>query len=493
MKIFKLLSVFIVLLIPNTNIFSEELVPLNTYSMNLLNSIPAIANFSFAVISDIHYSKLNDVGTNNNGSNFRKLMDDICNSSDKPSFIILTGDICGYYGVETDYENFYNDYMGNNQYNKIPLFCIPGNHDFYQEPSNPSANILSFYNKYIGINTNFYFDYGNSRFILVDNRMNNNNNNYTTYPYQWYIPSSTIINITSWVSNAPLFKFGFAHIPLFLTQNEGSYQSMGLTNLGYQNLHNIYVNNDFISSFSGHVHIFADLSKDGLNYTIAGGGNIKPLSISSFPNLDGCLFWVKITVDLSKGIIRKVNLLEGKWNNDLETEHYLAVIGNDITISSLDPDQFNYFSSNSITVKNIVFNDGNKRVMFANNSIKFQTGFKVQNNSRFKAKIISPFAQLKSTDAISKSKFPDALLIEEPKNMFFKLLPNPNNGNFNLEMINLVGYKKIWVYNSMGQSVYENETSNANLKIEMSNKPKGLYNLLICNSGNYLKAKFILQ
>jgi len=56
-----------------------------------------------------------------------------------------------------------------------------------------------------------------------------------------------------------------------------------------------------------------------------------------------------------------------------------------------------------------------------------------------------------------------------------KVYPNPNNGQFNIELTNAGVGSYVKIYNVLGEEVYTALLRNEDNKISLSNQPQGIY------------------
>ena len=75
--------------------------------------------------------------------------------------------------------------------------------------------------------------------------------------------------------------------------------------------------------------------------------------------------------------------------------------------------------------------------------------------------------------------------------------PNPNTGEFTLELVLSGAEGQINITNILGQSVYAETLDNINGKykkqIDLKPNPSGIYNLQILNNNNIVNKKIIIQ
>ncbi|MGP8216580.1 MAG: T9SS type A sorting domain-containing protein [Bacteroidia bacterium] len=83
---------------------------------------------------------------------------------------------------------------------------------------------------------------------------------------------------------------------------------------------------------------------------------------------------------------------------------------------------------------------------------------------------------------------------------FVKLFPNPNNGEFTIQLSVISGQTSVEIYNMLVEKVYSLANSyqpmaNSQIQIDLSNQPAGIYLYrVITESGDLISAgKFIIQ
>jgi len=84
----------------------------------------------------------------------------------------------------------------------------------------------------------------------------------------------------------------------------------------------------------------------------------------------------------------------------------------------------------------------------------------------------------------------------QSENLSVNVQPNPNNGLFEINVANLTDEATISIFNELGQQVYTEKLSPAagtNLKLDLSNEPRGMYFLMLNCNGNIQTDKIILK
>lgn len=138
----------------------------------------------------------------------------------------------------------------------------------------------------------------------------------------------------------------------------------------------------------------------------------------------------------------------------------------------------------------------------AGNRIVLNPGFKTASGSFFKAEIsncqqykYSPIKSSRITNSMNETEESDVLktndLIES--DFQIKILPNPNNGKFSLD-VNTDKPFDIIVFNNFGQEIYKNEKITSNYyPISLNNTKKGTYIIKIIIDNKIFTKKLIIM
>ncbi len=152
---------------------------------------------------------------------------------------------------------------------------------------------------------------------------------------------------------------------------------------------------------------------------------------------------------------------------------YAAACENFINSYQLNPD------SVALAVKDFILNNGD-----LNTSLEGITS----SESRLNV--------YESVNALMSSGYCVFTDIDETKHKFsLKLYPNPNQGQFTLELTSLDQESKyVTIYNSLGEVVYNESTSNKSISIDLQQKPSGVYFLSVQNNqGKIYSTTFIVE
>ena len=150
------------------------IVPINDIARNLLSQQTPTSSYNFAVIADAgcpsHDAYYDDATCTPVIPEFEATLAEIAQA--QPSFVVCVGDFVRW-GYTSEFVNtdpatpgFYDVVAQWMQDTQIPFFCVPGNHEF----ANPygtekDAN----YHTFIDNSLDYYFDYGDGRFIIINN------------------------------------------------------------------------------------------------------------------------------------------------------------------------------------------------------------------------------------------------------------------------------------------------------------------------------------
>ncbi|HEX9973630.1 MAG TPA: metallophosphoesterase [bacterium] len=180
----------------------------------------------------------------------------ICKSMSrkKSTFVIDTGDL-----VNEGEPEQYDEYLFRvlKRYGKFNFVPVLGNHDISLD-----GLVVSYLISFGPNSLNYYFDYGNCRFIILDNC-----SRFTDFDKQLKITDQCL-------SDTPdgFYKFVFAHLPPGNIE-KWSYHAMDVeishkfTEL--MNKHQV----DHV--FVGHIHAYSTAHFQGVDYTVTGGGGAE--------------------------------------------------------------------------------------------------------------------------------------------------------------------------------------------------------------------------
>jgi predicted phosphodiesterase len=177
----------------------------------------------------------------------------ICKSMSrkKPTFVIDTGDL-----VNEGEPEQYDEYLFGvlEKYGEFDFVPVLGNHDISLD-----GLVVSYLSSFGPNSLNYYFDYGNCRFIIFDNC-----SRFTDLDKQLEISDQ-------WLSGTPdgFYKFVFAHLP------PGNIEKWSYHAMDIEKSHKF---TDLMSKhqvdhvFVGHIHAYSTAHFQGVDYTVTGGG-----------------------------------------------------------------------------------------------------------------------------------------------------------------------------------------------------------------------------
>jgi hypothetical protein len=168
----------------------------------------------------------------------------------KPDFVINTGDIVRH-GYVDEYLDYYIPPLLETD---IPFFVALGNHD-----DGDSAMAVEYQTLFGKNSLNFYFDYGNRRFIVIDNVTK-------VLPFD-----ETLAWLEQVLEETPpeFSVIVAAHKPV-ATVEKWAYHSWDEENSKI--FSDLMTKHEVEHVFFGHIHAYSTAQFQGIDYTIAGGG-----------------------------------------------------------------------------------------------------------------------------------------------------------------------------------------------------------------------------
>ena len=177
----------------------------------------------------------------------------------------------------------------------------------------------------------------------------------------------------------------------------------------------------------------------------------------------------------------------------------------DTTINTIEPTCFNALDTIIVAGDGLMveFLSGSSVDLIAGTTIRFLPGFHAFNGSQMKAWITSdgtfcdgspaPIVALpetRSKDQHSETK-PEIL---EGTEKFVKVYPNPNNGQFTLELTNVESGAIIYIYNLLGAAIYQSTTMNqTSCKINLPRIKRGIYFVKVTDQKDQFTRKMIVN
>ncbi|MCD6118918.1 metallophosphoesterase [bacterium] len=162
----------------------------------------------------------------------------------EPLFILNTGDY-----VSNGYQKEYEHYAGLVQSLRIPILNVVGNHDVAKE--------TAAFDRHIGLR-NWYFDYGNCRFISLDNATGGFSRETLDFARKYLHTDKTCF-------------VAFHKPPAYDRWKVHSMDSDGSGGRGGEMMELIASSNVALV-FLGHIHLYDEMEIGGVPYVISGGG-----------------------------------------------------------------------------------------------------------------------------------------------------------------------------------------------------------------------------
>ncbi len=537
-----LIPLFLVLFI-NT-LHSQSKILLNDKAEILLKSKPVKKEFSFAVMGDPHF---NDDEIYE--QIFPNILGKVYNLDTKPEFVIILGD-----GVENgssfQYYSYYEYLSSWMDSTGIPVFNLPGNHDF--ENFSAFLNYLS----YIDQDLDYYFDYGENRFVMI-----NNVNSITSSNY--YITSNQIDTVNQWLLDFHGKKFAFAHIPLIR-----DFYSSGLDNYGFEELLNTFEAQDVSAYFNGHIHDYCRLFNNNICHINSGGAGGSLLGTYNPPLYYNSYHWLLIKFDACNGVYSEMHRYPQGRDSisqlyDFQIANQLNIFADVNSISCSGEEdgsiniivtggngEYNYLWSNSETNSSInSLQAGTYSVTISDSTACYseKTFTITEPEEIYAVSIIAPDTNNQCVASVSINvsggTAPYSFIWSEPNanncnvlsnlcennysvtitdanncikeyqfyinNVYtnikdfslqneFKIWPNPTSDNIKLYLPNIKNeFIELSIYNTLGNLVYSDNvyiTNNNSINLNLKNYPKGFYLLKIYSADNkHITAKIIIR
>lgn len=233
-----------------------------------IKSVPTDGNFSFLVMGD-----------NSCGEQVFEYLVEMANRF-SPSFIINTGDIvCG------DDDEAYERFVNSINKSKAPYLTVVGNH----EVGKPGKREL--YKKYLG-EFEYFFDYGDARFIIIDNYLSVPLGRYqviTDEQFEWLEDKLKTDKI----------KMIFMHAPI-LTRN----WIVSMNDEDSKRLIDLCDKYNVSKVFFGHIHIYDKLTRGDTDYVVTGGsGEELSPEKREYHSPEGGAFYNMVYVEVRDGMV----------------------------------------------------------------------------------------------------------------------------------------------------------------------------------------------
>ncbi len=200
-------------------------------------------------------------------------------------------------------------------------------------------------------------------------------------------------------------------------------------------------------------------------------------ALVSFRNYDG-----QITVFNMNGLCQGIDLenITISDASSIDNPYFTTLTGtNDYTID--------YHSPNSIVAgNNFKVDAGGKATLVSGKEIILKPGFSAESGSDFHAYIDDVNFNCGNHELfkIRNSSNPKFTILDKI-NPGIKVIPNPNNGVFSLEIDNFNLVKEIFVEDVFGRQIFHcNKVNLPSINIDISNHHKGVYFIKIISEGN---------
>ncbi|MFC1619586.1 metallophosphoesterase family protein [Candidatus Neomarinimicrobiota bacterium] len=171
-------------------------------------------------------------------------------SSKDASFAVAVGDLVDDGKPEEFDQDLFGVLEAHNRFNFVP---VVGNHDIGDD-----GLALSYMTAFGDKALNYYFDYGNARFVILDN---------CSRVTEW---SQQLDIAEDWLEDTPegFNKFVFIHVPPGEIK-KWSYHSM--SGEKSRRFTDLMTKQSVTHVFAGHIHAYSTASYEGIEYTVTGG------------------------------------------------------------------------------------------------------------------------------------------------------------------------------------------------------------------------------
>jgi hypothetical protein len=175
------------------------------------------------------------------------------------------------------------------------------------------------------------------------------------------------------------------------------------------------------------------------------------------------------------------------------------------TVANSEIKCFNAF--NTITVAgggtSVIFENGSSVNLIAGYSIQLLPGFQAQSGSYMDASITttntycngvsSPVAEEPVAKSVEEKLLPEKQVIV-PCDKSFNVYPNPNHGQFTLELTNIENGATVCIYNMLGARVHQSSAMNeVSHKINLPGIRKGIYFLKVIDGKEQFTRKMVVN
>jgi len=322
--------------------------------INVIQSKPVTYPIRFVFMGDNRNSDSIPPGLMGDGdSTFSALRNVIDNIYPSPYFAINNGDFC-----LDGYRYEYYKYVAMIDSSVVPWLSIRGNHELYADEG------PFLYDSIFG-DTDFVFDYGNARFIMMSDCQQHPFSDWNAIDYLFtYEQLDWLDSLLSDAYIQNKYPFVFAHVPPYIPGHNTTYC------LGYENYYpqpnyelshtELFTNkltdyNVLLAGF-GHQHFYDRYTYNNVHYIVSGGGGgplVPPLQSAPY----GGSFFHFILFELYEdGTLKGYIYKKGQSNPDPDYNftYYTGIkdnnilASNDIIIDIINRNDIFYIYSNKL-------------------------------------------------------------------------------------------------------------------------------------------------
>ncbi len=233
-----------------------------------IDNTPVDYPFSFVIMGDTRPALGHD-GTDDPDQIFSDLRSQTLDLDPRPVFTVNTGDV-----VPWGRADEYTDYLKKIESYQIPLISVIGNHEMMV--ADGRRNYLDVFGEDA---ENFYFDYGNCRFIFMNNALIDWSSGKLVFAFG--LTGSQL----SWLENLlddsdQPDKFIFMHVPppipdLMSQQDMDNTIDWSIEEPNWNGLMDLVEQYGVKIASFGHIHNYAHTERNGVHYIVSGGGGAE--------------------------------------------------------------------------------------------------------------------------------------------------------------------------------------------------------------------------
>jgi len=273
---------------------------------------------------------------------------------------------------------------------------------------------------------------------------------------------------------------------------------------------------DYLPAAAGTISgaITVNQGQNSVTYSVPPISNSTSYTWTLPPGATGTSSTNTITINFEKFAISGNISVRGHNDYGDGTESSLAINVNSILSEVLTINIFSLTSGSTecfnaidtITVANtstVTFSSGSSSELIAGKSIRFLPGFHAQSNSYLFAHITSDSTfcgELASSAIVEAPKAENTIKgksvksSEKTANQIVAIYPNPNNGQFTLELTTIESGTSIFIYNTLGSVVFRSTATNeASQIINLQGIKKGVYIVKVINRDEQFTKKMIVK